>query len=168
MIVWQSFPKSRPTPNATRLAISVFEAQLPSINSESKNLKSDDVLAILAEGLRALDFVVENGKAHANQIKLPVLYGQNGFVQKSFDADAFHPPSGTVLEVEAGRGYANNQFLKDLFQACMMADAQHIAIAVRNDYLGSKDFIRIVNWFDTLYTSGRLVLPLSTVTVIGY
>ena len=168
MIVWQTYPKSGPTPVATRLVIAVFEAELVSIDSESTNLKSDQVLAILAEGLRALNFVVEEGKAHANQIKLPVLYGQNDAVQKSFDADAFHSASGTVLEVEAGRGYANNQFLKDLFQACMMPDAKHLAIAVRNDYRDSRDFFKVVNWFDTLYTSGRLTLPLATVTVIGY
>ncbi|WP_146071083.1 hypothetical protein [Cryobacterium sp. Y57] len=80
-----------------------------------------------------------------DQIKLPVLYGQNGVVQKSFDADAFHPESGTVLEVEAGRGYANNQFLKDFFQACMMHEACHLVIAVRNHYRNIRDYDKVVN-----------------------
>lgn len=28
----------------------------------------------------------------------------------------------------------NNQFLKDLFQACMMQDVDYLVIAVRNEY----------------------------------
>jgi hypothetical protein len=36
-----------------------------------------------------------------------------------------------VLEVEAGRGVVNHQFLKDLFQACMMYEVNYLAIAIR-------------------------------------
>jgi len=32
------------------------------------------------------------------------------------------------LEVEAGRAYTNYQFLKDLFQACMMHDVQYLGM----------------------------------------
>jgi hypothetical protein len=48
------------------------------------------------------------------KIHVPVLFGANGKVEKSFDADAYSPKAGFVLEVEAGRAVANNQFLKDL------------------------------------------------------
>lgn len=98
MIVWQTFPRSGPTPASTRVAIAVFEAESESIDSVSTNLSSDTVLAVFTGGLRADNFLVEGGKAHVDQIKLPVLFGQNGVVQKGFDADAFHPESGTVLE----------------------------------------------------------------------
>ena len=50
---------------------------------------------------------------------------------------------GCVLEVEAGRAFDNNQFLKDIFQACMMDDVVHLAISVRNSYRGSDDFERL-------------------------
>ena len=40
-------------------------------------------------------------------------------------------PVDSVLEVEAGRGVVNHQFLKDLFQACMMYEVNYLAIAIR-------------------------------------
>ena len=73
-----------------------------------------------------------------------------------------------MLEVEAGRAVVNNQFLKDLFQACMMHDVSHLAIAVRNVYRSSNDFERLMKFFDTLYASNRLQLPLKGILVIGY
>ena len=33
-----------------------------------------------------------------------------------------------------------NQFLKDIFQACMMPNAEYLVIAVRNHYFNSDDF----------------------------
>jgi len=97
-----------------------------------------------------------------------VLFGLNGKLEKSFDAEAFHRDSGFVLEVEAGRGVTNNQFLKDLFQACMMHDVRYLGIAIRNDYRGNPDFDRVVRFFDTMYASNRLKLPLRGILVIGY
>jgi len=87
---------------------------------------------------------------------------------KSFDVDAYHETEGFVLEVEAGRGYLNHQFLKDLFQACMMRNVEYLAIAVRNIYKNSPDFEKVFMFFDTLYTSNRLPLPLAGVLIIGY
>ena len=73
-----------------------------------------------------------------------------------------------VVEVEAGRGYLNNQFLKDLFQACMMHNVDYCAIAVRNHYIKSRDFEKVKGFFETLFASGRLQLPLKGVLLIGY
>ena len=70
--------------------------------------------------------------------------------------------------MEAGQAVANNAFLKDLFQACMMHDVQYLAIAVRRMYISSPDFERVCSFFDTLYASRRLVLPLTGVLVLGY
>jgi hypothetical protein len=97
-----------------------------------------------------------------------VLFGRNGVVEKSFEADAWHEKEKMVVEVEAGRGYANNQFLKDLFQACMMHDVDYCGIAVRNRYIDSHDFENVVAFFETLYASNRLRLPLKGVLVVGY
>jgi hypothetical protein len=87
---------------------------------------------------------------------------------RSFDADAYHAETRTVLEIEAGRAFTNYQFLKDLFQACMMVDVDYLAIAVRHVYKGTKDFAKVTLFFDTLYASRRLALPLNGVLVIGY
>lgn len=70
--------------------------------------------------------------------------------------------------MEAGRGVTNYQFLKDLFQACMMNNVEYLIIAVRNIYRTSKDFEKVATFFDTLYASGRIKLPLKGVLVIGY
>ena len=73
-----------------------------------------------------------------------------------------------VVEVEAGRGYANNQFLKDLFQSCMMHDVDYCGIAVRNRYRESNNFESILAFFETLFPSERLRLPLKGILLIGY
>ena len=62
----------------------------------------------------------------------------------------------------------NNQFLKDLFQACMVHDVFYLAIAVRNAYKGSRDFDIVCRFMDTLYASQRLQLPLRGILVVGY
>jgi hypothetical protein len=111
---------------------------------------------------------VEQGKAKTQQIRRPVLFGRNGKVSKSFHADAYHGDSKLVLEVEAGRGVANNQFLKDLFQACMMQDVDYLAIAVCNRYGQLDDFEAVIRFFETLYASRRLMLPLKGVLIIGF
>jgi hypothetical protein len=74
----------------------------------------------------------------------------------------------TVIEVEAGRAVTNYQFLKDLFQACMMHEVDFLVVAVRNTYSKNKDFQNVINFFNTLYASERLVLPLEGVLIIGY
>ena len=73
-----------------------------------------------------------------------------------------------VLEVEAGRAVSNYQFLKDYFQACVMVDVDYLAIAVRQIYNKQKDYETVCNFFDTLYSSGRLKTELKGVLIIGY
>lgn len=168
MINWQTFPKSAQTIPAVHSIVSVFEKHDAAITSDVHQLTSDGVLGALRSDLEHLGFHVEKDKTSEGKIKLPVLFGRNGKVEKSFEADGFHPEAKIVLEVEAGRGVTNYQFLKDLFQACMMQNAKHLVVSVRNDYRGSADFVKVVNFFETLYASGRLALPLDSITVIGY
>jgi hypothetical protein len=76
--------------------------------------------------------------------------------------------TGTLLEIEAGRGVTNNQFLKDFFQACVMYNVNYFAVAVRKLYRRNKDFEALNTFFDVLYASGRLTLPLKGILIIGY
>ena len=62
----------------------------------------------------------------------------------------------------------NYQFLKDLFQACMMSDVKYLGLAVRNIYKNSNDFDTVETFFETLYVSNRLQLPLDGILLIGY
>lgn len=165
---WMYFPKSRQAPEVCRDVVAVMEAAMDRIGSESLQLKSNEVLAELRAGLEARGFEVERGKRKNERIHVPVLFGRNGQLEKAFEADAWDRERGMVLEVEAGRAVANNQFLKDLFQACMMSGVDYCGIAVRNHYRGSNDFDRVCGFFDTLYASRRLQLPLKGVLIVGY
>lgn len=165
---FQTFPKSVATHGLVLQLAMVIAANHELISSEVHELSSDGVLAILRNDIQSLGFLVESSKATSGKIKVPVLYGLNGATAKTFDADGFHVGEGIVLEVEAGRAVTNYQFLKDLFQACTMQDAKHLVIAVRNSYKGKNDFTAVLGFFETLYASSRLSLPLTSVTVIGY
>ncbi len=129
---------------------------------------SNYVLQQVGPHLVALGFKVEMSKRSDDKIRVPVLFGLNGKLEKSFEADAYHEAEGFVVEVEAGRGVVNNQFLKDLFQACMMHDVTSLAIAVRNVYRRNDNFEYVVRFFNTLYASNRLKLPLTGLLIIGY
>lgn len=169
MIQWHTFPKSASTIPCVIDTVFVFEKHLAAIDStRNVGLTSDDVLAVIRADLETLGFDVETSKTSSGKIKIPVLFGLNGKPEKTFDADAFHPKHGIVMEVEAGRAVANYQFLKDLFQACMMQEAKYLVISVRNNYRGNSDFNSVINFFETLYASSRLQLPLHAITIIGY
>src|SRR5438034_2241640 len=120
MIPWQYFPISDAAPQHLVDLVREFEVKEDEIASHANDLSSNAVLALLRPGLLGIGYRVESSKAALDKINVPVLFGRNGRVQKSFDADAYNEETRTVLEIEAGRGVTNNQFLKDLFEACMM------------------------------------------------
>ena len=165
---WIYFPKSDDPSPFVRSVVKVFEDCEDELQAKSNELSSNGVLAVLRFGLQSLGFRVETGKKASEKIRVPVLYGRNGMPEKVFEADAWHKEEKLVLEVEAGRGYLNNQFLKDLFQACMMHDVDYCAIAVRNRYITVNDYESVVSFFETLYASNRLKLPLKGVLLVGY
>lgn len=112
--------------------------------------------------------MLRQAKKSSDKILVLVLYGLNGQMEQRFDADAYNEEKGIVVEVEAGRAVTNYQFLKDLFEACVMSDVNYLVIAVRNEYRNSLDFKKVITFFNTLYTSNRLQLPLKGVLIIGY
>ena len=168
VVRFQTFPKSFAPPRGVLAAVKAFKAVEDQIDSTNFQYPSNDVLAIVRPHLVISGFEVEAGKTKDAKIRIPVLFGEGGKVDKAFEADAFHAETGTVLEVEAGRAVTNYQFLKDLFQASVMQDALHLVIAVRKIYRESNDYEKVVTFMDTFYASGRLWLPLETVTIVGY
>lgn len=169
---WQYFPRSDRPPEVVKDAVEAFDRVYDRITSDEHSLNSDEVLGQCRAALESRGFRVETGKKKEQKISVPVLFGENGMIEKSFEADAHDERRRMVLEVEAGRGVVNNQFLKDLFQACLMHDVDYLGIAVRQVYQygnsSSKDYERVVTFFDTLYASRRLTLPLRGLVVIGY
>ncbi|MBI3945084.1 MAG: hypothetical protein HY321_04140 [Armatimonadetes bacterium] len=168
MVNWAWFPRSDRAPELARVVVEAFCSVSDDIDSASHSLDSNSVLARVAPELIEGGFRVEVGKRREDKLTVPVLFGLNGKAEKSFDADAFHEAGGFVVEVEAGRAVVNNQFLKDLFQACMMQGVECLGIAVRNQYLTGRDFETVVRFLDTLYASNRLSLPLRGVLILGY
>ena len=168
LLPWDYFPKSDSPPEIVRRVVREFEAVHAQMDSRTQNLNSNDVMGAVRPGLERLGFRVERGKSRTGKIPMPVLFGPNGVVLKTFDVDAYHAQERLILEVEAGRAVVNHQFLKDLFEACMMRDVDYLAIAVRQTYKRRGDFKSIVRFFETLYASQRIRLPLKGIAIVGY
>ena len=165
---WTYFPKNKKITDELMQVVSVFDIQKHNIDSFSKQLKSDEVLATVASGLESIGYKVEHSKRDVDKIKMPVLYGECGAIALNFEADAFNEDNGIVIEVEAGRAVTNYQFLKDFFEACCMYDAQYLCIAVRKTYSNRPDYEKVCDFFNAMYASDRFSVPLKGVLIIGY
>lgn len=171
---WQIFPRSQSITPELKSIVDAF------VKNESKfvanikpgktkpNLESNEVLKLIEKDLQASGFKVETSKK--DKIKRPVLFGRRGESEKSFDVDAYHEGKGIILEVEAGRGFTNNQFLKDFFSGCAMQGVEHIAIALRLQYgkTQNEDFEAACSYFDAIFASGRVVFPIKCLLLLGY
>ena len=174
MIRYQFFPRSRGVTPEINAIIDCFEKADKKKGEEQ--VTSNEMLAIVRPYLEELKFHVETGKSNDKKISIPVLFGENNEIDKSFAADAVSADGRIVIEVEAGRAVFNNQFLKDIFQACMMFRVEYLVIAVLNEYhfsnhgkeQVSQDFKKIQTFLETLYVSSRLVLPLKGILLLGY
>jgi hypothetical protein len=165
---YQLFPRSFGITEQVREVILCFEKNHVFIDSHKFNLSSNEVLEVVRLDLEELRFTIERSKSRDDKIRVPVLFGLNNKIDKFFDADGISNDLKIVLEVEAGRAYRNNQFLKDIFQACMMPSVEYLILAVRNTYAGTDDFESIFAFIETLYINGRLQLPLKGIVLIGY
>ncbi len=168
MLRYQLFPRSVGITEQLLQVIQCFAIVYDEIKSPEHGLNSDGVLAHLRPHLEALFFRVEAAKTRGSKIPVPVLFGLNNHIDKSFDADALSGDGTIVLEVEAGRAVVNYQFLKDIFQASLMHNVQYLVMAVRNDYRGHDDFQAVHTFLETLYISNRVILPLKGIVLIGY
>jgi len=168
LLKYQLFPRSVGITDQIQQVIECFERAYEQIKSPENELKSNEVLDVLRPHLEDIEFTVETGKARGQKIPVPVLFGLNNTVDQSFNADGISNDGKIVLEVEAGRAYANFAFLKDVFQASMMYGVEFLILAVRNDYRGNNDFEKVYTFLETLYISNRLVLPLKGIILIGY
>jgi len=173
MIEWKYYPSNNKIPDSLLDTVKVFENHETEISSsDGHSLGSNDVLTEITRSLQALGYQVEVSKAKEDKIKVPVTYKERGEVDLAFEADAYHCENKIVLEVEAGRAVSNNQFLKDLFQACMMENVEYLCIAVRKIYVygksKSKDYKKVISFIDALYMSNRIKLPLKGILIVGY
>jgi len=168
MIKYQFFPRSIGITEPIQAIVDCFVAVDDRITSDTCFLTSDQVLAILRPLLLEVGMLIEAGKKTDEKIPVPVLFGLDNKIDKAFYADGVSTDGKIVLEVEAGRAYKNYQFLKDVFQACMMYGVEYLVLAVRNSYQTQDDFKLIYSFLETMYISNRIVLPLKGILLIGY
>ena len=171
------FPRTEPPPQFIPSVVDAFRQCEGSICSEAleKGLTSDQVLQVLRPALETLGFQVEAGKNKEQKIERPVFFGENGMPTLRYQIDAYHAAWRCGFEVEAGRAWMGNAIYRDLVQALVMVQVDHLILAVSNSYKylsGGKaqistDYRNTCAVADALYMHSRLKLPYG-LTVIGY
>jgi len=168
MLHYQFFPRSQGITPEIKKVIDCFLLVNDKIDSDFNNLNSNAVLKELYLPLTRIGYRIETSKSKEGKIDVPVLFGLGNQIDKSYNADALSKDGKIVIEVEAGRATENNQYMKDIFQACMMFEVAYLIVAVRNTYRGHKDFEIVYTFLETLYISSRLHLPLKGILLVGY
>ena len=165
---YQQFPRSRGITKELQDVVQAFEKVDHKISSVQNTLSSNEVLSYLCPHLTKIGYKVETGKSSDKKIDVPVLFGRDNHIDKSFFADALSADGRVVIEVEAGQAIENHRFLKDIFEASMMFDVEYLVLAVRNKYRTHFDFDRVYQFLETMYISNRIILPLKGIMLIGY
>src|SRR5262249_38809633 len=131
-IRFTSFPLTQPPPRFVALIVDAFRDSESSICTLElkKGLTSNEVLAILRPQLQKIGFDIETGLMKANRIQRPVFFGENGNAKLRYQIDAYNPKWKCGLEVEAGRAWMGNAVYRDLIQALVMVDVDHLVLAV--------------------------------------
>jgi hypothetical protein len=176
---WTYFPRNARPPAWALDLVSVVGAQVSKIDSTpvpfagSEALTSDVVLGYLRPGMQELGYTVEGGKKAEDKIRRPVLFGENGLAEVSYEIDAFHDDLGIAVEVEAGRGAMSNAAYRDIIRASLLLDARFMVLMMPSTYrygtasrarayLNSRDLLAAI------YASRRIELPFEGVLLIGY
>ncbi len=157
--------------------VALFEEHAREIGTShlEKGLTSDGVLAVLRPDLIDLGFEVEAGKRTRDKIKRPVFFGENAEPELQYEVDAWHQGWLAGLEIEAGRAWMGNAVYRDLIQALVMVDMEHLILAVPQAYryksggraTVSRDYENTVSVAQALYAHSRVEMPFS-LCVIGY
>ena len=129
----------------------------------------------MSSDLQDLGFQVEASKQADAKLARPVFFGENGEPTLRYEIDGYQPEWRCGLEIEAGRAILGNAIFRDLFQAMVMVDVDHLCLAVPNTYKyksGGKPkasgyYAKTVSVVDALYGHSRVVIPYG-LTVIGY
>ena len=174
-IRWQIFPRNKTTSKHQVAFLEVFNRFYEEICTPLNRLQSNEVLGVLRAALKGIGYEIESP---GEKIVRPVLFGESGKKDKSYNVDGWHEESGTVLEVEAGQAVENNRFALDILKACSIQGAKNLTMAIPSNYhpdrlrRGGKppkrEFDSVVNTLDSLYVSNRFQMPLDSILVVGY
>lgn len=176
-IAFSCFPRTLPPPHFVSELCNVVSSHDACINTDrlEKGLTSNEVMATLRDDLISLGFEVEGGKKSDLKIKRPVFYGERGEPTLKYEIDAYHPGWKCGLEIEAGRAWMGNAVYRDLVQAMVMIEVDHLVLMVPTSYkynnggrcVSSRDYESTCSVAEALYGHTRLKMPYSLI-VIGY
>jgi len=168
---WMYYPSWRQPPEWVDEFLGVVRQAQPSIDSNVRHLQSNQVLALLRPALTDLAYEVEGG---TDRYRLPVLFGQDGRVAKSFNVDAFRPLDGIAVEIEAGGAIENNRVLYDLVKMALGVIVEFGVLIVPQKYETERRRFRdqyeeCRKLFDAIWANPeRLKLPLQGLLLVGY
>lgn len=174
-ISYYSYPKTETPPTIADDLIEVFrkhESKISTVElSQENSLSSDQVLKAVRSSLEEVGFTVESGKAAGEMVHRPIVFGQNGTVERRHSVDGYHEDEKCVIEVEAGRAWDSKHVHRNLIRAMTMAETDILTIAVPVKYKHSNGstpaFNKTQRVVEELYRSERVDVPFQTV-VIGY
>ena len=171
--MWKFYPPAIAPPDWVAPVVAAFAAVQSQIDSRhNAGVSSDAALAAVRPELVRQGFEIEEGKTKAGKIRRPVLFGEVGRPVVAYEVDGFHSVHEIVLEVEAGRGAANNADYRDLIRASLMVDARFLVLAMMLHYgtgrTAIKSYDAARDRIDAIYASERLKLPLEGILLVGY
>lgn len=176
-IRFSSFPRTASPPEFIADVVNVFQSHESEIATErrDKGLTSNELLSRLRLDLVQLGFDVEAGKRATQKIKRPVFFGESALPSLQYEIDAWNEDWKAGLEIEAGRAWMGNAVYRDIVQALVMVNLDHLLLAVPNKYKYntsgrltiSNDYANTVAVADALYGHSRVAMPFS-LCVIGY
>ncbi len=175
--VWSSYPASTVPEQWMLGVVGAFRDVADQIDSTKVDgLSSDGVLALVRPGLEAIGFEVESGRHAEERIKRPVLFGECGVPELTYEVDAVDVERGIVVEVEAGRGAQSNALHRDLIRASLIQGADYLVLAMMAEYrhkaggktVAKRSYKEAKAQLDAIYASGRLQLPFKGILLIGY
>jgi hypothetical protein len=174
---YQTFPRTVNPPDFAESVAKIFSDHEKEISTTmlKKGLTSDEVLRVIHSDLERLGFECEKSKNPSGKINRPVLFGEDGRAEVSYDIDASHSEWHAVLEVEAGRAWKGNAIYRDLIRASIMVGVKFLILAVPNRYRyksagrvsTSPDYENTRYLANALYGHDRFQLPYYLM-LIGY
>lgn len=172
------YPKNVTAPGWVEPLTASFSRARPEIDTVKlpKGLTSDHVLQAVRPGLEAMGFEVESGKHAHEKVRRPVLFGDDGVPRVMYEIDAFHDDLGIALEIEAGRGAANNADYRDILRTALILNSRYLALGMPRQYKFKNNgktmtipaYEHTRDRLDAVYASRRLRLPFDGVLLVGY
>jgi hypothetical protein len=176
-IRFSTYPRTEAPPKFAKHIVDVFRSHEARISTIAlpKGLKSDEVLGVVANDLMSLGFAVETGKSKEEKVVRPVFFGEDGAAELTYQVDGFHDEWRCGIEIEAGRASMGNAIYRDLIQASLMVDLEHLCLAVPMSYKFqsggktsvSRDYDSAKAVASAVYSHSRLKMPYRLL-VIGY